>query len=200
MSEKQQKPNGNANSALQKAEIVKFNAIEERIITLRGEKVLLDSDVAELYGVQTKEVNQAIKNNSGRFPDGYVFELQNTEKQDVVKNFDRFNPIKHSSVSPKAFTEKGLYMLATILKSPRAAQTTIAIVETFAKIRELARTVAELSAAPDGMQQKSLIQKGGDIISDILGDELQVSAAETKYEVNFALLKITHTVKKISKT
>ena len=63
MSEKQQKPNGNANSALQKAEIVKFNAIEERIITLRGEKVLLDSDIAELYGVQTKEVNQAIKNN-----------------------------------------------------------------------------------------------------------------------------------------
>ena len=200
MSEKQQKLNGNANSALQKAEIVKFNAIEERIITLRGEKVLLDSDIAELYGVQTKEVNQAIKNNPGRFPDGYIFELQSAEKQDVVKNFDRFNRIKHSTVAPKAFTEKGLYMLATILKSPRAAQTTIAIVETFAKIRELARTVAELSAMPDGVQQKSLIQKGGDIISDILGDDLQISSAETKYEVNFALLKITHTVKKISKT
>lgn len=63
------------------AGIVKFNAVEERIITLRGEKVLLDSDVAELYGVETREVNQAIKNNPGRFPDGYIFELQNTERQ-----------------------------------------------------------------------------------------------------------------------
>ena len=100
---------------------------------------------------------------------------------------------------PIAFTEKGLYMLATILKSPQATRTTIAIVETFAKIRELARTVAELSAAPSGVQQKSLVQKGGDIISDILGDDLQIFAAETKYEVNFALLKITHTVTKTSK-
>ncbi|MDR0737894.1 MAG: ORF6N domain-containing protein [Prevotellaceae bacterium] len=107
---------------------------------------------------------------------------------------------KHSKYIPKAFTEKGLYMLATILKSPRATRTTIAIVETFSKIRELARTVAELSAAPEEFKQKSLIQKGGDIISDILGDDLQVSAAETKYEVNFALLKITHTVTKTSKT
>jgi hypothetical protein len=71
---------------------------------------------------------------------------------------------KHSKYAPKAFTEKGLYMLATILKSPRATRTTIAIVETFAKIRELARTVAELSAEPnEEARQKSLVQKGGDI-------------------------------------
>ena len=91
-------------------------------------------------------------------------------------------------------------MLATILKSPRAARTTIAIVETFTKIRELARTVAELTAAPEEFKQKSLIQKGGDILGDILGDDLQVSAAEAKYEINITLLKITHTVKKTSKT
>ena len=180
---KQQNSNGNAIEMLQGATVVKFNAIEERIITLRGEKVLLDSDVAELYGVETRRINEAITNNPEKFPDKYIFELQNTEKQELVENFDRFNRMKHSTVLPKAFTEKGLYMLATILKSPRATQTTIAIVETFTKIRELARTVAELSAAPEEFKQKSLMQKGSDIISDILGDDLHVSAAETKYEV-----------------
>jgi hypothetical protein len=196
MSKKQQKSESSANDALQQAEIVKFNAVEERVITLRGENVLLDRDVADLYGVETRRINEAVTNNSDKFPDGYVFELQGTEKQDVVENFDRFNPIKHSTVLPKAFTEKGLYMLATILKSPRATRTTLAIIETFTKIRELARTVAELSATPEEFKQKSLIQKGGDILGDILSDDLQVSAAETKYEINFALLKITHTVKK----
>ena len=181
------------------SDIVKFNDVEKRIITLRDERVLLDSDVAELYGVETREVNQAVKNNPDRFPDGYIFELQNAERQQLIKNFDRFARVKRIS-SPKAFTEKGLYMLATILKSSQAAQTTIAIVETFTKIRELARAVAELSAAPEEFKQKSLIQKGGDIISDILGDNLQVSAAETKYEINFALLKITHTVTKTKKS
>ena len=198
MTTKKQNSNSDAIATLQEATVVKFNAIEERIITLRGEKVLLDSDVAELYGVETMRINEAVKNNPDKFPEGYIFELSKEEKKEVIENFD--NPkIKFSPSFPKAFAEKGLYMLATILKSPRATRTTIAIVETFAKIRELARTVAELSAAPSGVQQKSLVQKGSDIISDILGDDLQISAAETKYEVNFALLKITHTVTKTSK-
>jgi hypothetical protein len=176
--------------------------------------MLLDSDVAELYGVETREINQAMKNNPDKFPEGYIIELSPDEWKDLKLEFSteekRFlrskflileepGRGKHSKYIPKAFTEKGLYMLATILKGPRATRTTIAIVETFTKIRELARTVAELSAAPGGVQQKSLVQKGGDIITDILGDDLQISAAETKYEVNFALLKITHTVTKTSK-
>jgi hypothetical protein len=199
----QEKLNGNANDAEQTAEVVKFNAVEERIITLRGEKVLLDSDVAELYNIETKRVNEAVANNPDKFPEGYIIELTKDEHFSLRSKFstlEKKGKGQHVKYIPKAFTERGLYMLATILKSPRATQTTIAIVETFTKIRELARTVAELSAAPDGVQQRSLIQKGGDIISDILGDDLQVSAAETKYEVNFALLKITHTVKKVSKT
>ena len=179
-------------------EIVKFNAVEQRIITLRGEKVLLDSDVAELYAVQTKEVNQAVSNNPDKFPDGYIITLTSPEWKNL-KSKILTSSWGGKNKLPKAFTEKGLYMLATILKSPQATQTTIAIVETFAKIRELARAVAELSAAPEEFKQKSLIQKGGDIISDILGDNLQVSAAETKYEINFALLKITHTVTKTKK-
>jgi hypothetical protein len=184
------------------SEIVKFNAVEQRIITLRGEKVLLDSDVAELYAVQTKEVNQAVSNNPDKFPDGYIIHLDKKEFTNLRSKIltAKISPISPKTRAlPKAFTEKGLYMLATILKGERAVQTTIAIVETFTKIRELARAVAELSAAPEEFKQKSLMQKGGDILGDILGNDLQISGAETKYEINFALLKITHTVTKTKK-
>jgi hypothetical protein len=101
-----------------------------------------------LYGVETKEINQAVKNNPDKFPDEYILELEEYEKTELVKIFDQFNKLKHSTAYPKAFTEKGLYMLATILKSTKATQTTIAIVETFAKIRELSRNVGELAKKP----------------------------------------------------
>ena len=78
---------------------------------MRGQQVLLDRDVAVLYGVETKAVNQAVKNNSEKFPRGYLFVLTDDEKSEVVKNFDRFESMKHSSVLPTAFTERGLYML-----------------------------------------------------------------------------------------
>lgn len=89
---------------------------ESKIIVIRDKQVILDRDVAELYGVTTKEVNQALRNNPTKFPFGYVIELTASEKGELVKNFDRFNPLKHSTVLPHAFTEQGLYMLATILK------------------------------------------------------------------------------------
>lgn len=87
-------------------------------------------------------------------------------------------------------------MLATILKSERATRTTIAIVETFTKIRELSRTVAELSNTSDQYAHKNLMRKGGAIIADILGDDLQTTDTETSVELNFAVLKLRHTVKR----
>jgi hypothetical protein len=124
--------------------------------------------------------------------------LSKEEKQEVIENFD--NPkVKFSPALPKAFTEKGLYMLATILKSEKATQTTIAIVETFAKIRELSRTVAELSESPEEAKQKTLMQRSGEIIADILDDDLQVTDTETSIEINFALMKFKHTVKQKKK-
>ena len=105
--------------------------VEARMIVLRNQPVLLNSDVAVLYGVQTKEINQAVRNNPQKFPYGYIFELDKYEKDEVVKNFDRLNNLKFSTVNPTAFTERGLYMLATILKSDRAVNTTLAIVDTF---------------------------------------------------------------------
>ncbi|WP_277640138.1 ORF6N domain-containing protein [Wolinella succinogenes] len=91
-------------------DVIVFDKIEEKIIELNGEKVILDSDVAELYGVSTKEINQAVSNNPNKFPDGYIVETDKDIKNELVKNFDRFSKLKHSSVNPKAFTERGLYI------------------------------------------------------------------------------------------
>lgn len=98
--------------------------------------------------------------------------------------------------APKAFSERGLYMLATILKSPKATETTIAIIETFTKVRELSRTISQLSEQSEKSQQKSMMQKSGELISDILSDDFQTVGTETTIEFNLSVLKVKHTVKK----
>lgn len=87
-------------------------------------------------------------------------------------------------------------MLATILKSDRATDTTIAIIEAFAKFRELARTVNELAQTSDAQSQKTLMDKGGEIISDIIGDNLETTETESEFELNFAVVKLRHKVKR----
>jgi len=175
--------------------IVKFNDVNDKIIIIRNEKVLLDCDVAELYGVETMRINEAVKNNPDKFPEGYILTLTKDEKKQVIEIFDNLK-IKFSPVLPKAFTERGLYMLATILKSPQATQTTISIIEAFAQLRELQRTVAELSESPEEFKQKSLMKKGGDIIAELIGSDLKTSDSETSVELNFAVFRFKHTIKR----
>lgn len=171
--------------------------VENRIITLRNLQVLLDSDVADLYGVETRDINKAVKNNPEKFPQGYIIELDTSEKTELVENFHRFNRQKHSTSLPKAFTEKGLYMLATILKSPKAVQTTIAIVEAYAKLKELSRVMVEIpQQAADSVEQKTLLQRGGQLIDDLMTDVLPVQSSETSFELNLAMLKFKHSVKR----
>ncbi len=179
-------------------DIVKFNAVESKIITIRGQQVIIDSDVAELYGVETKRINEAVKNNPEKFLEGYILDLNKFEWENLKSKISTSNWGGKNKL-PKAFTERGLYMLATILKSAKATQTTIAIVETYAKMRELSRTVAELSESPEEFQQKSLMQKSGDIIADLLGEDMKTSDTETSIELNFAVLKFKHTIKKQNK-
>ncbi|MDR3266665.1 MAG: ORF6N domain-containing protein [Tannerella sp.] len=175
-------------------EIIKFNQVEEKILFIQNQHVIIDSDVAELYGVETKRVNEAVSNNPDKFPVGYILFLEKDEWNNLKSKFSTSNwGGKHKL--PKAFTEKGLYMLATILKSKQATQTTIAIVETFTKIRELSRTVAALSETTEKPKQKSLMQKSGDIIAELLDDSMQVTDTETSFEINFAVMKFKHTVK-----
>jgi len=177
-------------------EIIAFENIEDLIIEIRGQKVLLDRDVASLYGVETKRINEAVKNNPDRFPDGYIVEIDKDTKNELVENFDRFKTLKHSSVKPKAFTEKGLYMLATILTSKKAIQVSISIIETFTKTRELSRTIKKLPTVTDKKEQQSLMQKSGEIIAEILDDSLETDESETTIELNLAVLKFKHTIKK----
>ena len=169
--------------------------VERRMMKLRGQFVLLDTDVAELYGVETKRVNEAVRNNPQKFPYGYIFELDKYEKTEVVENFDHLKKLKYSSVAPSAFTERGLYMLATILKSERAISTTIAIIDTFVRARELARTMASLQDVPEGgEQQQNLLHRTGALLSEIVGRNLSTNSTETEIELNFAVVKIKHKV------
>ena len=115
--------------------------VQNKIINVRSQQVIIDTDLAELYGVQTRDINKAVKNNPEKFPQNYILVLNKKEKDELVENFHRFNSLKHSTVLPKAFTEQGLYMLATILKSSRATETTINIIDTFTKVREISRTI-----------------------------------------------------------
>jgi phage regulator Rha-like protein len=176
-------------------DIVNVDIIKNLILELRDQKVILDSDVAEIYNVETRDINKAVKNNKDKFPSGYVFELTKDEL-DILRG--KFSTAKFSKtrVLPKAFTEKGLYMLATILRSKTATQTTLAIIETFAKMRELSRNIKELAVTKDKATKDGLLKKSGEIIAEILEDDLKVTDTETFIEVNFAVLKFRHTIKK----
>lgn len=171
--------------------------------------MLIDKDVAHLYGIETKRVNEAVKNNPEKFPEGYVIYLDEEEteflrskfstvetRNEPVENFDRFQKLKHSTVRPKAFTDKGLYMLATILKSPKATETTIAIIETYSKLKQFSKAIQSISVNQNENSKQDLMQKGNELLSEILSEELQVNETETSIELNFALLKLKHIVKR----
>ena len=165
------------------SDIISYKEVEERVLTIREQNVLLDSSVAELYGVETREINQAVKNNPDKFPEGYIIDLTSEEWENLKSKFLTSSWGGRRTL-PQAFTERGLYMLATILKSSRATQTTIAIVDTFAKMRELSHTIAQLSEIQDKDQQKALMQKSGEILADLLDDDaLEVSGDETTIEL-----------------
>lgn len=179
--------------------LISTNEVEKLMLNVRGQNVLLDRDVAMLYGVETKRVNEAVKNNPEKFPEGYILELDEKESSVLRSKFStleqREGRGRHSKYNVKAFTEKGLYMLATILKSPRAVEATLAIIDTFTMTRQLARTMESLQTVEDGgEQQKSLLQKTGEILADIVGNNLSTADTETEIELNFAVVKIKHKV------
>ena len=174
--------------------------VKSRMIVVRGQQALLDRDVAALYGVETREINQAVRNNTDKFPKGYVIELNEEEivalrSKNLILETTGHGRGKHSKHGYKAFTERGLYMLATILKGERAVKTTIAIIETYAQIRELARTMESLQNVKDGgPQQQSILQRTGEILARVVSDNLTTESSETEIELNFAIVKIRHKV------
>ena len=215
--------------AKRKNHIIRFEDVRDRIITLREQQVILDFAVADLYGVETREINQAVKNNPKKFPKGWIFEVEKEEleilrskisttnvvdnqtgtalrsknltlEEDLQSNILTANlPSPKSRVMPKAFTERGIYMLATILTSDQAVETTLTIVDTFAKLHELKRTIAQMAQSPDKYQQKTLMQKTGEIVDDIFGDAFVTNETETEIELNLAVLKLKHKIKRQKK-
>lgn len=118
-----------------KNQLVKHN-LEKRIFKIRGLKIMLDRDLAELYGIPTKALNQAVKRNKGRFPKDFMFRLTTKEKKEVVTICDHLESLRFSPVLPFAFTEYGALMLANVLNSDKAIKMSIFIVRTFMKLRE----------------------------------------------------------------
>jgi hypothetical protein len=115
--------------------LIKTDEIHSKIFTIRGKQVMLDRDLAVLYNVQTKVLNQAVKRNKERFPENFSFQLRLSEKNELVTNCDRLANLKHATVNPFVFTEQGVAMLSAVLRSETAIQVSIQIIETFVKMR-----------------------------------------------------------------
>ncbi len=191
-------------------EIMKFNTLESKLIKIRETLILLDKDVADLFQVETKRINEAVKNNKDKFPnETYLIKLEKDEKSYVVENFDHLSKLKYSPHMPKAFTEKGLYMLATILKSDVATNATLQIVETFANIRELSRNINNMMKTTDESIQQDLAQKSNQILEKIIeidseileddGVDGEVIETTTKFEFNLGFASVSRSIKKIKK-
>ena len=128
--------------------------IEQKILRIREHKVMLDKDLAELYGVPTKALNQAAKRNKKRFPEDFMFRLTKTEKEEVVTNCDHLKALKFSPQLPYAFTEHGALMLANVIKSPMAIKMSIAVIRAFVKLRKITTTHKDLQRKIEAMERK----------------------------------------------
>ena len=125
--------------------LVSRKQIEQTILVIRGHRVMLDSDLADLYGVTTKRLNEQVKRNKNRFPADFMFQLTSQEKAEVVAHCDHLKTLKFSPVRPCAFTEHGAVMVASVLNSQRAIEVSIYVVRAFVTLREMLGAHRELA-------------------------------------------------------
>ena len=185
--------------------VVDINMVKSRMLIVRDQPVLLDRDVAALYGVQTKEINQAVRNNPDKFPEGFLLQLNNDEFSDWKSKIltSNLSPAEKNAIkmgvrrAPKAFTERGLYMLATVLKGELATKATLAIVNTYAQVRSVKRELLELHKEGDKKKKLALMQHFGEALTDIVMPDPDEVETESSLELNFFIGKIKHTVRKI---
>lgn len=173
--------------------------VKSKIIVIREQNVIIDADVASLYGVETKRINEAVRNNPEKFPETYMFQLDPTETEILRSKISSANFSSKSRVMPKVFTEKGLYMLATILKSKMAVNTTFAIIETFAMVRTLKQELVELHKEPNKNKQASIMKDFGNVLSEVVMPDLETTETESSLEINFFIGKLKHSVKRVKK-
>jgi len=134
--------------------VIPVEKIERSIFLIRGQRVMIDRDLADLYGVPTKVLNQAVKRNKGRFPEDFMFRLGQEEKNELVTNCDRLRRLKHSSALPSVFTEQGVAMLSSVLNSERAIKVNILIMRAFVRLREAMASSKELAWKLDELEKR----------------------------------------------
>ena len=182
---------------------IDINAVKSRILEVRGQPVLLDRDVATVYGLETKRILEAVRNNPEKFPTDYVITLTSNEvellRSKISSLETRHGKGLHSKHGYKVFTEKGLYMLATILKGEQAVRTTLAIIETYAEVRAMKRELLALHTEKDAQKRKSMMQHFGEVLTDIVMPDLTTAETESSMEINFLIGKLKHTVRRVRK-
>ncbi len=134
--------------------IIPIGQIEQRILLIRGQRVMLDADLAGLYGTTTKRLNEQVKRNADRFPEDFMFQLTKTEKAEVVAICDHLAKLKFSPVLPNAFTEHGAIMVASVLNTKHAIQVSLFVVRAFVKLREMLSTHKELAHKLAALERK----------------------------------------------
>jgi len=147
-----------------KKAIIRVGRIEERILLIRGDKVIVDADLAEFYGTSTKRLNEQMRRNRGRFPEDFVFRLTADEKSEVVAKCDHLANMKYSNVLPYAFTEHGALMVAGVLNTPRAVEVSVFVVRAFVKLRRAIVQHKELAQKLSQLERK-LVQHDQQIIA-----------------------------------
>jgi len=137
------------------SDIVPQEVIETKIIFIKGKKVMLDKDLAQLYGVETKALNRAVKRNIDRFPDDFMFQLKKEEYDELLRcQIGTLKKGQHSKYLPYAFTENGVAMLSSVLNSERAIKVNIQIMRTFTRFREMLMTHKDLKEKIEAMEKK----------------------------------------------
>jgi hypothetical protein len=134
--------------------VIPVEVITQRIFEIRRYKVMIDADLAKLYGVTTKRLNEAVKRNAKRFPEDLMFKLSTKEKNELVANCDWFTNLKHSSALPHAFTEPGVAMLSSVLNSETAIQINLQIVRAFIRLRQMLNDHDTLRFAIEGLERR----------------------------------------------
>lgn len=129
-------------------------SVEQCILSIRGQRVMLDADLAVLYGVSTRVLNQAVKRNRDRFPEDFMFRLTAAEKAKVITNCDHLRPLRFSPSLPYAFTEHGAIMLASLLNTPVAVEASVQVVRAFVRLREILATHRDLARKLEELEKK----------------------------------------------
>ena len=168
------------------SKLLPVGQIAQRILWIRERKIILDADLAELYGTQTKRLNEQIKRNRDRFPDDFIFQLTSGEKNEVVANCDHLERLKYSPRLPYAFTEHGALMVAAVLNTPRAVDVSVYVVRAFVKLREILASNKDLAAKLTELEQRVSIRDA--TIGELIDAIRQLMAPEPgkKRSIGFA--------------